>query len=133
MRPTVDVRLNFAPNGEWVTRALVDTGSPATLFDRGAADALGIRIGQAGAETGSAKLLGKHVSLQFEVIDLCLRLHPSVAWSARVGFIKDPTFQMAFQGILGTDGFLEKFAVTFNKYYDWFQVSPADEFGKSPS
>ncbi len=73
-------------------------------------------------------MLGKHVAVQFEIIDLMMKVDPSLAWSARVGFIKDPAFQMAFQGILGTEGFLHRFAVTFNKYYDWFQVCPADEF-----
>lgn len=28
LRPTVDVRLVCAPNGEWTTKALIDSGSP---------------------------------------------------------------------------------------------------------
>ena len=35
-------------------RALVDTGAPIPLFDRGVADALGIRLGKASAEVGSS-------------------------------------------------------------------------------
>jgi hypothetical protein len=43
-------------------------------------------------------------------------------WPARVAFVIDPTLQMPFQGVLGTDGFLDKFAVTFNFYYDYFVI-----------
>jgi hypothetical protein len=114
-----------------VTRALVDTGSPITIFDRGAADALGVRIGRTGAETATTRLLGHQPTIQFEYIDLSLPVDPTIAWHARVGFIKDPVFQMAFQGILGTDGFLDHYAVTFNKYYDWFSIVPADQYGLS--
>jgi hypothetical protein len=55
LRPTVDVQLNCAPNGEWTTRALIDSGSPLTIFDRGVAEALCINIGSFGAD-GLVKL-----------------------------------------------------------------------------
>lgn len=126
-RPTIDVTLWFPPNGEWTTRALIDTGSPITVFDRGAADALLVHIGYAGAETGRVALLGAHRTVQFEHIDLCLAQDSSFQWSARVAFILDPQFQMIFQGILGTEGFLDKWAVTFNKYYDYFELQRADD------
>lgn len=121
------MRLSLPPNGEWTTRALVDTGAPVTVFDRGAADALGVRIRNTGAVDGTVRLLGRTLNVQFEIIDLCLRDDPALSWSARVAFIKNQQFQMAFQGILGTEGFLDRFAVTFNKYYDWFQIVPADD------
>jgi hypothetical protein len=35
---------------------------------------------------------------------------------------------MPFQGVLGTDGFLDRFAVTFNKYYEYFIVERPDDF-----
>ncbi len=35
---------------------------------------------------------------------------------------------MPFQGLLGTEGFLDKFAVTFNKYYDYFVLERPDDF-----
>jgi hypothetical protein len=123
----VDVRLFLAPNGEWTTRALIDTGSPITVFDRGAADALLVRMGHAGAETGTVALLGAHRRVQFEHVDLCLLHDTSYSWVARVGFIIDPAFQMSFQGILGTEGFLDKWAVTFNRYYDYFEIQHPDD------
>ena len=34
--------------------------------------------------------------------------------------------QMPFQGVLGSRGFLDKFAVLFNQYYDYFIVDIPD-------
>jgi hypothetical protein len=127
LRPTVDVHLFLAPNGEWTTRALIDTGAPITVFDRGAGEALLVRFGRAGAETGSLAILGAQRQIQFETIELCLTNDTSEVWVAKVAFITDPTFQMAFQGILGTEGFLDKWAVTFNKYYEYFELLSPDE------
>jgi len=70
-RPTVDVRLQFGQNGDWTTRALVDTGSPLTVFDFGTAEALGIRLGQTGHRAGRVALLG-------EVRPRPVRVRPSV-------------------------------------------------------
>lgn len=126
-RPTIDVDLRLAPNGHWRTSALIDTGSPITVFDHGSAEALLVRFNQAGAEMGSIAILGAMRTVQFEYIDMSLVADPTFHWEARVGFITDPTFEMAFQGLLGTDGFLNKWAVTFNAYYDYFALSRADE------
>jgi hypothetical protein len=86
-----------------------------------------VRFGHAGAETGSLAILGAERRIQFETIELCLPQDSSHVWTARVGFITDPSFQMVFQGILGTEGFLDKWAVTFNKYYEYFELQSPDE------
>ena len=103
LRPTVDVRLCSPPNGEWTTRALIDSGSPLTIFDRGVAEALCLNIGRFGAEKGHF-------------------------WDARVAFITDRTFQMPFQGILGAEGFLNKFVVTFHAYQNFFLIEHPDDW-----
>lgn len=125
-RPTIDVELRFGPNF-WRTSALIDTGAPITVFDYGTAEALLIRMGQAGAETGTVALLGKRLPVQFEYVDLCLVAEPSAHWTASVAFIRDQSFEMPFQGLLGTNGFLDKWAVTFNRYYDYFELKTPDE------
>jgi hypothetical protein len=122
------VRLQHGDTGDWTLRALVDTGSPISFFDRGAADAVGLRIGYAGAEKGQVLLLGGTWQVQFEMVDLTLTVDPELSWEARVAFVIDPALQMPFQGVLGTQGFLDKFAVTFNRYYDYFIVERADDF-----
>lgn len=126
-RPTLDVTLWFGANGEWTTQALIDTGSPSTLFDRGAADALGISFGYSDAITATVAILGARRRVQLEDIEIGLADDSSFQWTARVGFFLDPAFQMPFQGILGGDGFLDKWAVTFNKYYEWFELSRPDD------
>jgi hypothetical protein len=118
LRPTVDVSLFLAPNGEWTTRALIDTGAPITVFDRGAGEALLVRFGQA---------VSDNVKSSSRPSSFCLKNEPAYVWTAKVGFITDPSFQMVFQGILGTEGFLDRWAVTFNKYYEYFEVLAPDE------
>ncbi|MDQ1713769.1 MAG: hypothetical protein QOE45_3219 [Frankiaceae bacterium] len=104
------------------------------MFDRGVADALNIRLGRTGAETGSIRMLGGQWPVQFEVIDINLVADQSVSWAARAAFVKDPTLAMPFQGLLGTDGFLDRFVVTFNKYYDYFLIEqPGSWEERAPS
>ena len=114
--------------GDWTLRALVDTGAPITFFDRGAGDALGVNYGHAGAERGMVVVLGGTWDVQFEMVDLCLPVDPSISWTARIAFASSPQLVMPFQGVLGTDGFLDKFAVTFNRYYDYFVIERPDDF-----
>jgi hypothetical protein len=132
LRPTVDVHLECAPTGEWTTRALIDTGSPLTVFDRGVAEALCISIGYFGAERGTVALLGASRQVQFEYVELSLPQYPEMSWIARVAFITDRAFQMPFQGILGAEGFLNKFVVTFHAYENFFLLHHPDEWKGSP-
>jgi len=59
---------------------------------------------------------------------LTLTVDDELSWPARVAFVMDPELQMPFQGVLGTEGFLDKFAVTFNRYFDYFIVERPDDF-----
>lgn len=124
----MDVRLEHGDTGDWTLRALVDTGAPLSFFDRGAGDAVGVRYGYAGAEYLQLRILGGHWRAQWETVDLSLPVEPGIRWTARVAFVIDPSLQMPFQGVLGTEGFLDKFAVTFNKYYEYFVVERPDDF-----
>lgn len=124
-RPTVDVRLHFGEHGDWTTRALIDTGSPLTIFDYGTAEALGVRMGQTGHRAGSVALLGKTRPIQFEYVELSLPATGGDCWMAYIAFIKQADFQMPFQGILGQEGFLSRHVVTFNFYAGHFDVSLA--------
>jgi hypothetical protein len=127
LRPTLDIELRFGPNGLWRTSALIDTGAPITVFDHGTGQALLVRFNNAGAELGRIALLGGIRTVQFECVELAIVADTSLHWTARVGFIMDPAFVMPFQGLLGNDGFLDKWAVTFNKYYNYFLLNHPDE------
>lgn len=105
---------------------LLDTGAPITVFDRGVADALSIRIGNTGADTGMITMLGGDWPVQFESVDLSIG--DALSWTARVAFVKSPALQMPFQGVLGSAGFFQRFVVIFNEYYGFFAIDSADEF-----
>ncbi|MDQ1711651.1 MAG: hypothetical protein QOE45_1101 [Frankiaceae bacterium] len=121
-RPTVDVRLQYGVNGDWMTRALIDSGSPLTVFDYGTAEALGVRIGQAGHRSGTIALMGSARPVQFEQVQLSIPKMTDVSWGSDVAFIKQTDFQMPFQGILGQQGFLDRFAVTFRYFNGHFDI-----------
>ena len=93
LRPTVDVRLAYGRTGEWTTRALIDTGSPLTVFDRGVAEALVISIGRAGCEKGHIALLGARRTVQFEYVELSLPNYPGLSWDARVALLQIEPFR----------------------------------------
>jgi len=99
-----------------------------SFFDRGAFEALGIREGYAGAEYGTIRILGGTWRVQFETVDLNLAVDPDISWTARAAFVLIAGLQMPFQGVLGTAGFLDKYAVTFNAYYNYFVVERPDDF-----
>ncbi len=122
LRPIVNVRLEYEDTGDWTLQALLDTGAPRTVFDRGAADAIGVRINHAGAESIMIRMMGGSWSAQLETIELSLPDIPDTSWTAQVAFVKSPDFRMSFQGVLGTEGFLDRFAVTFNCYHNYFVI-----------
>jgi hypothetical protein len=120
--------LQHGDTGDWTLRALIDTGAPITFFDRGAGKAVGVRFGQAGADYGTIRVFGGTWHVQFEYVNLTLPAEPGLTWEARVAFVREAALQMPFQGVLGHDGFLDRFAVTFNKYYEYFVVERPDDF-----
>jgi len=88
----VDVHLHYEPNGDWTTAALIDTSAPVTVFDRGTADAPGIRMNNAGANKLRVKIMGGDWDTQWEYVDLNLVGGFHDQWTARVGsHLEDPT------------------------------------------
>jgi hypothetical protein len=92
------------------------------------AEALSINIGGFGTQRGTIALLGQTRTVQFEYVELSLPSYPGNSWEARVAFVTDRTFQMPFQGILGAEGFLNKFVVTFHAYENFFLVEHPDDW-----
>lgn len=110
----------------WQADALIDTGAPSSVFESVAADALGVQLGRADADTARLRILGGDKDVQLETVQLTLVADPEYSWTAEVGFIKDREFEMPFPGVLGTNGFLDRYAVTFNQYYGYFVVEHPD-------
>lgn len=127
LRPTLDVRVAYK-DLEWSFRALIDTGAPVTFFDYAAAQALCIDLQRPDARRGKLTVLGGDWDAVFEYVDLSLVEDRTYEWQAEVAFVTDEGLRMSFQGALGTEGFLDKFAVTFDKYYDYFVIERPGNF-----
>lgn len=125
LRPTVDVELSRG-NLDWRVRALIDTGAPLTVFTRGAGEALDVDFSDRSAPRRRVRLLGKLWDVLGQHVTLTLPPFSDLWWEAQVWFLLDD-WDMPY-GLLGSEGFLEKWAVSFNKYYDYFVVEPAEEF-----
>lgn len=130
LRPTVDVELSLS-DLQWRTKALVDTGAPHTLFDRGAAEALGLDFSDLRPHDHPTQyrwhlLAGKRRPAV--PVDVALQLPPflDIKWRAEVQFLIED-WNMPF-GLLGQEGFLDRWAVTFNRSRNYFVVQEVADF-----
>ncbi len=113
-------------------RALVDTGAPFTLFDRGTGEALGIDFSRQGAERYLHKIAGGQYLAQVETVVLRLTPFDDLWWETQVSFFLDD-WGMPFAGLLGQEGFLDRWVVTFNRYDNYFIVEEPESFkGRLP-
>lgn len=108
-------------------RALIDTGAPVTVFDSAVAEALGIRLGEPGASVEKIFLLGSTRLAERRMVHLSIPPFDDVSWETEVSFLRDE-LPVAFAGLLGTLGFLDKWVVSFNYYDSYFVVEERDSF-----
>lgn len=107
---------------------MIDTGSPICVFPRGAGEALGFDFTPYKLQPAPhlVDMVGRRWPAVPHIIDLTLPDFPSFSWTAEVlFFIED--WDMPF-GILGQDGFLDRWAVSFNFYHRYFVIEPGDQF-----
>jgi hypothetical protein len=126
LRPTVDILLQ-REHYEWNCKALIDTGAPFTLFDRGSGEALGIDFSRRGARTTRHRIAGGDYTAQMESVTIHLEPFGDLWWESEVGFFVED-WGMPFQGILGHAGFLDRWVVSFNYYDNYFIVEERDAF-----
>lgn len=124
----MDVTLAHA-DLDWTVRALIDTGAPYTLFDRGAGDALGVDFERSDARRRWHKISGGTYLAQVEMVHLTLPPFDDLAWETEVDFFRTD-WGMPFAGLLGTEGFLDRWVVTFNRYENYFVVEEPDGFAE---
>lgn len=129
-RPIVSVDLEF--DGRRIglgSLALVDSGSPATFFDSSVMLDLGMRK-RPPDETIWFHILGTTSRAQFESVRLTLLDdidgRELLSWQADVAFLHRDDLQLPFRGCLGTQGFLDRFAVTFVQSKNYFVVDDPD-------
>jgi hypothetical protein len=124
-RPTVDISLQFNDQ-ETSQRALIDTGAPRTVFPLGVAVALGLTVPQEpydGVDLKRLQFLGD------EWVCFCCRLtlslppYPDLRWEAEVDFVLSEGLPF---GLLGCEGFLDHWAVSFNAYHTYMVIEPVE-------
>lgn len=119
----MDVSLN---RGLATPKALIDTGAPVTVFPRGAGDLLGVNFPEWEADCAEHfTVYGPRWGAVRADVEMAIQgTNGEVAWSADVLFSYREGLPY---GILGREGFLDRWAVAFNGYYNYFIIEPMEE------
>jgi hypothetical protein len=97
-----------------------------TVFDRGTGEALRIDYSDPSLERRSTRMMGKDWNLVMDHARLVLPPFGDLDWDAYIGFLVDE-WDSPFS-LLGTEGFLDHWAVSFVQYKDYFTVEPMEEW-----
>lgn len=109
-------------------KALIDTGAPRTIFPRGFGEALGLEVPAFPSQGDRLHhLAGQPVHAVSEFVEFVIPQCPDLRWEAEVDFLIEEPGPLPF-GLLGQEGFLNKWAVTFVYGLGYFVIEPADEF-----
>jgi hypothetical protein len=125
LRPTLDVMLERLDLSVTVA-VLIDTGAPFTLFAQGVGDALGVDWDRDARRAEHTIGGGQHAA-QLEHVRLTLPPFEDLSWETEVGFFVDD-WTMPFAGVLGHEGFLDRWAVSFNYSQNYFVVEEPGAF-----
>lgn len=108
------------------TKVLIDTGSPRTVFPRGVGDFLAIEFPRYRTDASKKiRLLGRDWPAISATVNLALpEFDDDLIWEAEADFLMDE--ELPF-GLLGYEGFLNRWAVTFNAALGYFVIEAADE------
>lgn len=107
--------------------ALVDTGSTHCLFPRGAGEALGLDFKRREGRPYRKFLIGgQSQSAVSAFVTLTLPPFEEMNWLAEVWFFLED-WGLPF-GILGNQGFLDKWVVSFHRYQNYFVVEAPGSF-----
>lgn len=125
VRPLLDVDLVLG-DLEIRTPALIDTGAPRCLFPRGVADVLGLRFPpKSHLAVRQHLMLGRSWAAITHMVTLSVDSVAGMVWEAEVDFLFDEGLSF---GVLGLEGFLNKWAVTFVGGRNYFVVESTDGF-----
>jgi len=113
----------------WTARALVDTGAPSTVFDRSMGDALDVDYDKTPRKMVVHHLAGREHHAQLETVILTVAKFPDLSWSTEVSFLVDD-WEMPFQGLLGTHGFLDRWVVSFDVAGNLFYLEEPESFNE---
>jgi len=105
------------------TKALLDTGAPHCLFPRGIGDLLQIDFSRQ-TNRATTSFLGNSWHTVSEEVTLSLGA-PAFTWSAVVDFVREEGLPF---GLLGYEGFMTHWAVSFNGSLGYFAIHSTEEF-----
>ena len=125
-RPTVNLTVS-SENRDIRIRALVDTGSQACIFGRAVADALDINVGPGSAPRRRLRILGDVHDAVMAHVTLDLPPFEGLSWEADAAFLVE-NLDLSFAGVLGQEGFLDRWVASFNYYDGFFVIEERDSF-----
>lgn len=126
LRPTLYVNLAIG-DLDTTTKALVDTGSPRCVFPRGVGEALGLEFPMPSQAARKVLLMSHTWPVITETVTFDLEPFDDLAWEGEVDFVLEEGLPF---GILGYEGFFNRWAVSFNAYEGYFVVEPVDDFAE---
>jgi hypothetical protein len=131
VRPTVDVTLSHA-DLDITTKALIDTGAPRCVFPRGVADALAIEFPKPWTTNFTkVHLLGQEWKAITVTLSLQLPPFDDLGWDTDVDIVAEEGLPF---GLLGYEGFLNRWVVSVNGYHSYFVIEPLESFeGRLPA
>lgn len=108
-------------------KALIDSGAPRCVFSKGIAVLLGIELPESHSDAPNLHQL-RFLNHQWDAVScvVTLQLPPfdDLRWEAEVDFVLDEGLPF---GLLGHEGFLDRWAVSFNAYHSYFVVEPVQD------
>jgi hypothetical protein len=112
---------------EIVVRALVDTGSPFCIFGRAVAEALEIDTGLGRGDDRDIHILGGVHQARVAMVTFDLAPFAGMSWEAEASFLY-AELEQSFAGVLGQEGFLDRWIASFNYYDSYFVIEEHDSF-----
>lgn len=96
------------------------------MFPRGIGDLLGVEFPSYATDAPKKiQLMGRAWPAVTETISLLLRPFDDLGWEAEVDFVLEDDLPFA---LLGYEGFLNRWAVSFNGYLGYLVIEPAEDF-----
>ena len=108
-------------------RALVDTGAPFCIFGRAVAEALDIDMGLGRGTDRRIHILGGEHDSRIATVGLQLPPFDGHTWETECAFLY-ADLELSFAGVLGQEGFLDRWVASFNMYDGYFVIEERDGF-----
>jgi hypothetical protein len=125
-RPTLNLTVS-TEHLEIRIRALVGTGSQSCIFGRAVADALDIDVRSGALPRRSLRILGGIHEAALAHVTTDLPPFEGLSWQAEAAFLAE-NLDLSFAGILGQEGFLDRWVASFNYYDGFFVIEERDSF-----